>query len=590
MRASIAFLILLTGWLVVMPTEPISAQSSPAPARSWQDNPAGIPVTRWVDRDGRRPTAFREWKEAAGPEEPFAATLVTLRAGIKGGTRSGEICVLVNSLLLSGIQASLDQYVNDLTAEGYTAAVYAQSGGTHQNLRAFLQEEREKGMVGVLFVGTLPVPWFEAECWDPVEHEEFPCDLYYMDLDGVWGDADSDGLFDTHTGDTAPEVWMGRLTAGPLSANIAGEIALLQNYFRKSHAYRLGQAALTNRALVYVDDDWEPWAGEWSGDVGLAYTDRTQVSDPATTIADDYEAHLTMNYETILLCAHSNPNLHAFKIPPDLWEGGYTEYYEIPAINPPAYFYNLFACSNARYIESNYMGGWYIFCDSFGLASIGSTKTGSMLEFDAFYGPFGSGSPYGQALADWFTTMFADGIEDWERCWYYGMTLCGDPTLVRGQLPVTIMTSLLPDGEYNQLYLVTLSARGGSQPYRWRLVNETKLPDGVTLDSLTGSIAGVPTEVGTFNPAISVTDGSFPAAADTVVLTLRIAFLCGDANNDGTVNIADAVLIIGYVFRGGSAPLPMAAGDSNGDTSVNVADAIYLVNYVFRGGPAPNCP
>jgi hypothetical protein len=30
--------------------------------------------------------------------------------------------------------------------------------------------------------------------------------------------------------------------------------------------------------------------------------------------------------------------------------------------NPPeAYFYNLFACSNARFTETDYMAGWYMF-------------------------------------------------------------------------------------------------------------------------------------------------------------------------------------------------------------------------------------
>lgn len=591
MRVILMLLILTIGLFVVTPAEPVFAESSSsASTRSWQDNPSGIPVTRWVDRDGSRPTGYREWTQQVGAEKPFSSATVIVRSGDKSGGRSGEICVLINAQLVTGMQTSLDQYVADLTAEGYSVAVYAQSGGTPQDIRAFLQEEFEKGMVGVLLVGALPVPWYEAECWDPVEHEEFPCDLYYMDLDGTWGDADSDGLFDTHTGPTAPDVFLGRLTAGPLSASLAGEIALLQNYFEKNHRYRTGQTPLLNRALVYVDDDWESWASQWSGGVGLAYADRTQVSDPATTVADDYEAHLPLNYEAILLCAHSNPNLHAFKIPPDVWDDGYTLYSEIPAIDPPAYFYNLFACSNARFVETDYMAGWYIFCDTYGLAAIGSTKTGSMLEFDDFYGPFGAGQTYGQALAAWFMNMFADGTEDWERCWYYGMTLCGDPTLVRGFSPVTVTTATLPDGEFGKTYSAVLSARGGVSPYRWRLANESKLPDGLSLDSTTGSISGVPTEIGSFDMMVTVADNSIPAAADTVELALNIRFTCGDANDDGTITIADAVVIVMYVFRGGVPPTPLEAGDANGDGAVNVADAVYVVNYIFRGGPPPVCP
>jgi len=67
---------------------------------------------------------------------------------------------------------------------------------------------------------------------------------------------------------------------------------------------------------------------------------------------------------------------------------------------------------------------------------------------------------------------------------------------------------------------------------------------------------------------------------------------CGDANNDKTVNVSDAVYIINYVFVGGSpAPIPLESGNVNCDESVNVSDAVYIINYVFVGGsPAPCDP
>ena len=70
-------------------------------------------------------------------------------------------------------------------------------------------------------------------------------------------------------------------------------------------------------------------------------------------------------------------------------------------------------------------------------------------------------------------------------------------------------------------------------------------------------------------------------------------YACGDANGDEAVNLADAVYLINYVFKGGSAPDPLCVGDANGDDAVNLADAVHLINYVFKGGPAPNpncCP
>jgi len=62
----------------------------------------------------------------------------------------------------------------------------------------------------------------------------------------------------------------------------------------------------------------------------------------------------------------------------------------------------------------------------------------------------------------------------------------------------------------------------------------------------------------------------------------------GDCNQDHAVNIGDATYIIGYVFRGGPAPVPVwESGDANCDGKINVADAVYIVNYIFRGGTAP---
>jgi hypothetical protein len=69
-----------------------------------------------------------------------------------------------------------------------------------------------------------------------------------------------------------------------------------------------------------------------------------------------------------------------------------------------------------------------------------------------------------------------------------------------------------------------------------------------------------------------------------------IVYVCGDANADGEVNVADAVYNINYVFKDGPAPVPEIAGDANGDGEVNVGDGVYVINYVFKGGQPPLCP
>jgi hypothetical protein len=64
--------------------------------------------------------------------------------------------------------------------------------------------------------------------------------------------------------------------------------------------------------------------------------------------------------------------------------------------------------------------------------------------------------------------------------------------------------------------------------------------------------------------------------------------ICGDANDDGIINVSDAVYIINYVLIPGSpVPTPACSADVNGDGMINVSDAVYLINYLFIPGNLP---
>ena len=68
-------------------------------------------------------------------------------------------------------------------------------------------------------------------------------------------------------------------------------------------------------------------------------------------------------------------------------------------------------------------------------------------------------------------------------------------------------------------------------------------------------------------------------------------FVRGDANHDGSVDIADAVYTLWYVAAGGAEPPCRIAADVQDDDEVNLSDPIYTLNWLFRGGesmPAPN--
>ena len=77
-------------------------------------------------------------------------------------------------------------------------------------------------------------------------------------------------------------------------------------------------------------------------------------------------------------------------------------------------------------------------------------------------------------------------------------------------------------------------------------------------------------------------------SADTQMVRLY-SYICGDANGDEEVTIADAVYLVNYLFNNGPAPQPAEAGDANCDGEVAIADVVYIVNYLFRDGPPPGC-
>jgi N-acetylneuraminic acid mutarotase len=72
-------------------------------------------------------------------------------------------------------------------------------------------------------------------------------------------------------------------------------------------------------------------------------------------------------------------------------------------------------------------------------------------------------------------------------------------------------------------------------------------------------------------------------------------YVCGDANDDGNVNILDITFLIAYKYMNGPEPEHLVACDVNGsgtpeNPQVNILDITYLIAYKYMGGPEPNCP
>lgn len=432
-----AFLIEASAWKVIDPEKEVywegrdtiyvTIQGEQAPISNVVKEPLKETETvkrlRWTGPNN--PDTYEDYIKSQGFSRSLAPeNIVPMQANPTPGVHAPPRFIILTRTqsLATALTPEINRYVEDVKQQGYNAESWFYEDGLNPSptdIRSWLQSIQP--IAGVLLIGDIPTAWFEkftfGESW-----EQWPIDLFYMDLDGIWTDTDSDNIYDTHTGDRDPEIFVARLLANNLDLQGATEVALLRNYFNKNHLYRQGLIPQPKRGLMYIDDDWVGSSTDWNNALGLIYDTTTLVNDKATTIPSDYLNRLTQGYDWVQICCHGWSGGQTFMIN-NAWDGSiYSQ--DIKTLDPKAIFYNLFVCSGTRFTESNYFGGWHIFTSTNGLVAIGSTKTGSMLYFDNFYRPIAHGEIIGSAFIEWFKE---NGVDDMD--WFYGMNILGDPIL-----------------------------------------------------------------------------------------------------------------------------------------------------------------
>ncbi len=172
-------------------------------------------VTRWKDPLGRP----RPRHEPLYIEESLLLNLIEWKPaeGIKpSDLTEGRICIVVHEDVYGPISSNLTQYKVDLVSVGFSVLVYEYSSGSAEDLRSYLAGlyDQAESLVGVVLIGDIPYIIFEMmqeweEGGDPPEYEDFPCDIFYMDLNGNWSDVldegdvqPGNGKYDTREGDT----------------------------------------------------------------------------------------------------------------------------------------------------------------------------------------------------------------------------------------------------------------------------------------------------------------------------------------------------------------------------------------------------
>ncbi len=349
----------------------------------------------------------------------------------KKGTRN--MYVLVNSSIYGSLGDQLDQYKQDVEKlRDLKVKIFENDYSEASEIRSFLKDGYENdNLVGTFFVGNIPYAEFEvSNDYDEGRYSRFPIDLYYKDLDGTWRDTNNSGVYDEHVsgdGDLKPEIWFGRIS---MKTDWKDEVELYKNYFEKLYKYRRGNLSLPDESLLYVDDDWTSWTDKYKSGLAKLYSDIKVVDDPDNTSADDYGKRLKEGYEWIQIHCHANHSAkrHAFKDHggPKGSGGNFTSR-DLYEQGQKSLFANIFTCGSADYTVPDYLCGWYALTGEYGLANVGSTKPGSMLEFQNYYEPLSNGMTMGEAMKEWWIDTVKNDI--YSISWFYGMTTIGDPTL-----------------------------------------------------------------------------------------------------------------------------------------------------------------
>jgi len=71
----------------------------------------------------------------------------------------------------------------------------------------------------------------------------------------------------------------------------------------------------------------------------------------------------------------------------------------------------------------------------------------------------------------------------------------------------------------------------------------------------------------------------------TVDAQPQFLFVRGDANYNQSVDIADAIFVLSFLFSGGAAPSCPDSADSNDDGAINIGDSVYVLSFLFSSGP-----
>ncbi|MGE3167164.1 MAG: hypothetical protein AB7O52_19835 [Planctomycetota bacterium] len=140
-----------------------------------------------------------------------------------------------------------------------------------------------------------------------------------------------------------------------------------------------------------------------------------------------------------------------------------------------------------------------------------------------------------------------------------------------------------------QLYTVTVATPGGSTvdvvPFALADLNDNDNNHELCLD-----VAGIALSVSFSGSVMTDPNGdlNLPSAVSVTIprASCDPEFVRGDANGNGSVGLADALAILGYIIFGSNLPC-LDAADASDSGDVSIGDAITILHSLHGGGSLP---
>ena len=383
--------------------------------------------------------------------------------------------LVVDQNIYPSIRDNLNDYAQ-IIANKFDCDVFivrVNPGGSAIALRERLQSYRPN-LFGCFFIGDVPYAEYQIENEDNEGYNTtFPCDLFFMDLDGEWVDQKrspsptskftegADGKFERHFGNVQPEIFIGRL---PLykKASYYEQVSLVNQYLKKVSAHWCQSDGISRQALMYINKSWSQNEYQTKNNsekitplkrAGFEIDIYNWLHHSSFFSFNDYLSRLNSSrYSYVNLWCHSGIGHHEFETDKSRTYSNGSEFLN-SSITP--IIYNLFCCSALRWTDLDirngepFLAGSYIYgSKSNALAIIGSTKVGSMLESRAFHDFLAQSISIGEAYMRWWNSrnIFGGVFSDFDIGWYYGLTIIGDP-LVRLVNPIDLYMQDAPDDD-----------------------------------------------------------------------------------------------------------------------------------------------